>query len=182
MTSSVVTHPAENVWIGLHTAEECVARRAQRTAHAPRRVTVVDEQVTLHATYQAAPILGVLHLGHLPRGQAILPLVPRACVLFSGCVGIPATPLAKPRIPLLAIRLAVAARRLIAARFTPRIEVLPRGVELRDWLLRLAIDARLHLHLSILAWRGHMALLDQPCHADVLLEIANSTTESEVTA
>lgn len=172
MTSSVVTHPAENVWIGLHTAKECVARGTQCTTHPPRRVAVVDEQVALDAADQAPTVLSVLHLVHLLRGQAILPLIPRAHVLFSGCFGIPATPLAKPRIPLLSVRLAVAARHLVAAWLAPGVEVLPCGVELRDRLVRLALDARLRLHLSTLAWRSHVALLDQPCHGDVLLELA----------
>lgn len=41
------------------------------------------------------------------------------------------------------------------------------------WIGLHTADARLRLHLSTLAWRSHVALLDQPCHADVLIELAN---------
>lgn len=172
--TGVLSHSQEDLGVRLNAPQERVAARAEHPPHPARFMAVIHEQFALGAAYQTPPFLCNAHRLDLVGSQPILTLESSAEILGSGRFGVRPTPLTQSSVSLLAILLAVAARYLIAARLAPGVEVLASRIELRSRLVCPALDAGLGLHVPSLAWHGQMAWLDQPCHADVLLELANA--------
>ena len=172
----VLSHPHEDLRVRLDTTQERVAAGAQEAPHATRRVAVVDEQVALDAADQAAPILGNAHRLDVLRREPVLPFEACALILRAGRLGVRPTPLPETFVPASLVRLAVLPGALVRAGLAVGVAVSTRAMEVVDRLRLAAGRAPLHLrfHASSVAWPCDTVQFDLPCHADVLLDIANS--------
>lgn len=172
--TQVLTDPIEDRWSHLDLADERVATPAQESANAAGVVTMIDHKSAVgRVTEQTSTLLRLGHDLDLLGGEVVLPHQAGAQVLRSGRLGIRPSPLSEALVPPGLVGLSVAAAALVRARLAVGAEVLSR---LREGLKRQILTAvRASLHaLSMTCQRGNVARFDQPCHADVLLEIANS--------
>ena len=149
-----------------------VATAAQETAHATRRVTVVHDQgASGRVAQEAAAALCLVHLIDLLGSESVLALQPRPKVLSSSSLRIGLSPISQALVPPLAIGLSVvtvAAARAVAALGSAH-------PPFRERLVRqVAIALPAASHAPIMPRDTNTPTLDQPCHADVLLEIANA--------
>ena len=181
----VAVEVGEDVRSAFDLAQEGVARPTQQPPHAPSVVAVVDYQRSVGTlAEQAPPTLSGRHLVHLLRCEPVLPSQPRPLVLGFGGLRVPASPLSEAFVPSGLVGLRVRPTPLVRALLAVRAEVLARAAEVLGGLRLPAVNTRLRLHLfSITVRRAGAGLLDAPCHADVLLELANALrpTSSENT-
>lgn len=174
MTRRVGTHPVEDDRVCFNSTKERVARRAERTAHSPRRVAMVHEQFAFDAADQAPAILRSLHRRHIVGGEPVLAHIPGPEVLRSSSIGVGSTPFLKTLIASSLVFLRVLPRALVRAVLAVGPEVLARLTEAIDGKRLAAAGARLGRHrFSVACQRDNTRELGQPCHADVLLELAN---------
>lgn len=162
-------------------SDDGVARAAQQSSNAPRVVAVVDHQRSVQRVAQeTATVLGRAHLINLGRREPVLAHQSSADVFLSRSLRVGPAPLAQPFVPTISIRLAVLAVALARAVSADLPLNAPRG-ELLGRQSALARLAR-NRHASIIAPTGDTSTpLDEPCHADVLLELANAAVSpSEV--
>lgn len=178
MTVCVVRHPGQDRAVRLHAAEERVATRAQKAAHFTCAVTVIHKEVSLNIADQAAAVLRLAHHFNVIGSKPVLSLQSRADVLRARSLWIITSPLAQARVALLLVVLGVLPRHLVAAVLAVRAAIgavsVSRSCVLLQRKLATALCADLGLHASSITRRRDMTTeLDSPCHADVLLEIAN---------
>jgi hypothetical protein len=153
--------------------DDGVAATTEHPPHAATYVAVVDNQDTpVRTTEQAPPTLGIDHRCGFLRSELVLPCEPSALVLRSRRLGVAPPPRSKALVPLGLVGLAVLtvpdahARPALSSPTTP-VRVRRIGLfDLADSTDHVPSIARLH------------GTVDQPCHADVLIELANR----EVTA
>ena len=149
-----------------------VATAAQKAAHSTCGVAVVHDQRAGGRVAQETPaVLRLVHPIDLLWGESVLALQSRPKVLPSSSFGVIPSPLSQSFVPPLAIGLSVvtvAATRAVAA--LPTTEP-PFGESLVGEFAR-ALSAI--GHASIMPRDTNTRPLDAPCHADVLLDIANN--------
>ena len=148
-----------------------VAAPAQQPAHSTGHMAVVNDQLAIRGVAQQAAValLGA-ELVDLRGCEAVLAHEARSEVLGSRCVGIASAPLAETLVSPRAVRGSVLAIPLADARSTlatPQPPVRELGLLSLD-LANPALHVAQH---SAVAWHG--STLDQPCHADVLLDLVN---------
>ncbi len=165
MTTHVLTHASEDVRIRFNPAQERIARRAKRPANRPGRMVVIHKQDADHSADETSIVLRVLQLNDLFRREAVLALAAGAQILRFRGLRILLSPLAQAFISSLSICQSVGA--VPVARAVPafRTPLAPfREGRVRQFL---GTDAACE-HASSMPRDT-----SQPCHADVLLELAN---------
>lgn len=183
MTICVLSHPHENLAVRFNPAQEGVAARTEQATHAPRCVAVVYEQARFDATDQAPAALRLVHRLNVVGREAVLALEPGSDVLCSGRLGVLPAPFPESFIAASLVRLGVLPSRRIAALLAVRPSLTAVAVastrKLIDWLRLFALRARLGFHIpSVTVRRDMVRRLDQPCHADLLLVLANGGEDS----
>lgn len=148
-----------------------VAAAAQKTAHTTRRVAVVHDQGTSgRVAQEAVAVLRLVHLIDLLGSESVLALQPRPKVLLSSSLRVGPSPLSQALVPPLAVGLSVVtvmAARAVAALASAQP---PFGERLVRQVARALAAVG---HAPIVPCGTNTPTLDQPCHADVLLELAN---------
>lgn len=173
MTISIVGHSLENGTVGFHAAKERIAAWAQQAANVPTRVAVVHEKGTLYPANQASPFLGLAHSFNVFRRQPILALQTGPKVFGLGCIRILSAPLAKALVAPIPVGLPILTGRLVPAVFAVGAKILTRLGEPFEGKGVAALRTSLHV-FSMSYQRGNtQRRADLPCHADVLLELAN---------
>jgi hypothetical protein len=154
-----------------HLTHDRVATPAQQAAYASGGVAVINDEIpTGGVAEKAATTLGLPHLFQVLGGQAVLPHEAGAQVFLPSGFRVRSAPCAQTFVPASFVCLsvlAVAAGRACAA--LPAFKT-PLG-ELRVGQV-LGAEAACR-HQEIMSRDTNTQPLDQPCHADVLLEIAN---------
>lgn len=151
--------------------DDRVAAAAQQAAHSPRRVAVVhDQDARGGVTEKASAVLSLVHFVDLPRREPVLPLEPGAEVLLSGGLRVRPTPLSQSLIPPSTIRLSVLAIAAACALATLASSQSPIGERVGGQVSGALAAVG---HASIMPCGTTTRTLDKPCHADVLLELAN---------
>ena len=152
--------------------DDRVATAAQQAAHSPRRVAVVhDQDARGGVTEKASAVLRLVHFVGLLRREPVLPLEPGTEVLLSGGLRVRPTPLSQSLVPPLTIRLSILAVAAACALATLATSQPP---------IREGVGGQISGALSAVGHTSSMPCgtitrtLDQPCHADVLLELANA--------
>lgn len=177
--TGVLSHADQDRGVGLDPAQEGVAGWAQQPAHLAGAVVVVDEQIALNAADQAPAVLSDAHGRDVLGGESVL--AHQACpqILGAGGLRVVRPPLSEPLVAPGLVVSPVPPTAFVGAWFAVGAHVLARLAERREGQVLLAVDAPLGLsHDSSFAYqRGNVSDLDQPCHADVLLEIANRNEE-----
>ena len=155
----------------LDLADDRVAAATQQATHSTCRVAVVHNQgASGRVAQEAATVLRLVHLVDLLGRESVLPLEPGTKVLLPGGFRVGLPPLPQALVPPLAVRLAVlavAAARALAALASAQSPIGERIVGQVAGALP-ASD-----HTSIMPRSTNTRALDQPCHADVLLALAN---------
>ena len=153
-------------------ADDRVAAPAQQTAHSARRVAMIHDQGTSGGVAEkATAILRFVHLFNMLGRESVLPLEPGSEVFLPGGLRVGLPPFPQALVPPLAVRLAVltvAATRALAA-LTPAQPPIGERVVGKITGALLASG-----HIPIMPRNTSTQPLDQPCHADVLLELANA--------
>lgn len=172
MVVQVTHHPLEDRRGRFNLPNERVARTAEQATYPPRLVAVIHDEHPIPTVAEAAsPALRLPHRLHLRLGEPVLrhegspavfgpsglrvlsPPLPKALV-SSSLVGLAVLP-----VPVTHTRAALAS---LSAPVGERFGRLVDGADTTDHLL------------SIVVMHG----IDQPCHADVLLELANAEDKS----
>ena len=156
----------------LDLADDRVATATQQATHSTCRVTVVHNQgASGRVAQEAATVLRLVHLVDLLGRESVLPLEPGTKVLLPSGLWIRPAPLTQAFISPLAVRLAVlavAATRALAA-------LTPTQPPIGERIVRQIAGALLASgHAPIMPRDTNTQALDQHCHADVLLELANA--------
>lgn len=174
MTGGVVAHAIEDVGVRFDAPEKGVAGRAERASNRPSGVAVVHEKVALDTADQTTAVLRFLHGVDVLRGEAVLALVTGAEILGLRSLGIGAPPRTKSRVALLPV-----GRAVLAVAETCALSALSSAEPpIRERIVRQFARALAALgHTSTVPRNTDMQVLDQPCHADVLLEIANQEAQ-----
>lgn len=178
MTICVVSHPGKDASVRFNATKEGVATRAEQTPNSPRRVAVVDEQCAFNGANHASPHLGRSHCLHLFRSQAVLALQPGPCILSPGRIWIAQSPLPKPLIPSFLVGLPIFARPRVTAILAVGTQFGAGAItRLCEPFFRETLGAhRACFHSRSIAVKHGSVCWNQPCHADVLLELANGGT------
>ena len=155
-------------------ADDRVAAPAQQSAHSARCVAVIHNQGTSGGVAEkTAAVLRLVHLVDLLGRESVLPPESGPKVFLPGSLRVGLPPLPKALVPPLAVRqavLAVASTRALAALAPAQPPIGERVVgEIAGALLTSG-------HAYIVPRGTNTQALDQPCHADVLLELANPTS------
>lgn len=185
MTVSIGGHALQDISVCLDSAEECITTRAQQTPDPTRYVAVVHKQVTLNTADQASTILCDSHCFNIFGRQPVLALQAGTEVFGSGRIRIGPAPFSKSFVAASFVLLRVLASLGIPASLAvgaqanavlrARFGVLGQGQVL------VTFAARFSFHVPSIAYARDTASgehADQPCHADVLLEIANREEEA----
>lgn len=152
-----------------------VAAAAQHAAHRARVVIVVDDELASgRVAEQAATTLRQAHRFDLGRREAVLPHEACADVLGPRGFGILPAPLTQTFVSTLAVRDAVCPVPFAGALAALAAGLAPVGV---GGLGEISCADSAVQHESTLP-RSTDTRLDQPCHADVLLELANAEESS----
>ena len=168
MTARVLAHADEDVGVRFDAAQERVARRAECSANGTRPMVVVHEQVAGYAADQAPTVLRGLEVIYLLGRQTVLALVAGAQILRLRGIGILPAPFTQTLVAPFTVGYAVGA--VPSARAFPTFgALLPPLGEVPVWEFAGAEAAR---HHGSTMPRG-TDMLEQPCHADVLLELAD---------
>lgn len=148
-----------------------VAAPAQQAPHTAGHMAMVDDEHAVNRVAQETPVaLPGSQLIDLGRRQPVLAHQPSAQVLRASGSWIASPPLAQSLVPTLAVGGPVLA--VPPARTAATLAPLPTPVRKRFVGLIDAANLAFHPQQpSAVAWHG--SKLDQPCHADVLLELAN---------
>jgi len=156
----------------LDLADERIARSAEQPANASRCVAVVDnEHPAISVTEQAAAILSGPHSLDFGLSESVLRHECSSPVLRLGCLGVLPSPLTQPLVASHLVGLPVVP--VPGADAPPAFS--PVAAPVRKGLIRHIDRAHATDHvLSIARMHGMVTALDQPCHADVLLELANN--------
>lgn len=170
----VITEPFEDHRSDLDLADQCVAAPTQQPTNTTGLVAVVNDQQPVERIAEETPsALRDSHCLDLVRGQSVLPHESRTEILGLGCIGILTPPLSEPFVALRSVVSAVLA--VPAAHTRPAFPALPTPLgEGFSELVRLADSADHSPSIALL--HGTAFGLDQPCHADVLIELANEVT------
>ena len=155
----------------LYLTNDGVATATQKAAHATRRVAVVHDQgASRRVAQETATVLRLAHLIDLLGSEPVLARQSRPKVLLSSSLRVSPSPLSQTLVPPLAVGLSVvtiAATRAIAA-------LAPAQPPFGERFVRQVARALAAVgHASIMPRDTNTQALDQPCHADVLLELAN---------
>ena len=156
----------------LDLADDRVATATQQATHSTCRVTVVHNQgASGRVAQEAATVLRLVHLVDLLGRESVLPLEPGTKVFLPGGLRVGLPPFPQALVPPLAVRLAVltvAATRALAA-------LAPAQPPIRECVVGKITGALLASgHAPIMPRDTNTQALDQHCHADVLLELANA--------
>lgn len=171
--SEVLVNAVEDDRTLLNLTDQRIAAAAEQPAHSASLVTVVNHQRAIgRAAEEALAALGDGHRFDLVRRQPVLPHQPRAKITGPSGVRVAPAPFSKPLVAPLLISLRVLPGALIAAALAVRPQVPPGLRELVQGQRLAALGARLHA-FSVTCRCDNARPLDQPCHADVLLELAN---------
>lgn len=169
--TQVLADPIQDDWRQFDLPHDRVAAPAQQAANAAGLVMVVDDEVSRRRlTQQASAVLHFAHLLDLLRREVVLPTKACSEVLLPCSFGVATAPLSQTLVSPLAVRLtvfAVAAARAVTALGPgqpPRRELGVGEVPAADTACS---------HASIMPCSTNTRPLDQPCHADVLLKLAN---------
>ncbi|MFA5712349.1 MAG: hypothetical protein WDA30_27635 [Mycolicibacterium sp.] len=177
--TQVLANALDQEWHQLNLADDRVAAPAQESAHSAGVVAVVDYQVAVRrVAEQATPILRLAHGLDVLRRQPVLPHQPSAQILSPRSLGVGPTPFSEALVAPRLVRLPVLPAAFVRARLAVRAQVLARLRERGQRQILPTVGAPARLHVFSLAWSRDSATqarrpLDQPCHADVLLEVAN---------
>lgn len=153
--------------IGFDSAQEGVAGRAEQLPDCSGLVAVVDQQLGLPRTYSATGVLSRDHAGDVSDAKAVVLAKRLAPIDRRSERRIFLTPALEARIALGSIVGAIRSTPAAVASSAIRSKVRPRLRERGKRQRLSAIDACFRVHASIIAGD------DKPCHAGVLLEIAN---------
>ena len=155
----------------LDLSDNRVAAPAKKSTDAARLVAVInDECASGRVTQEASSILRFVHLVHLLRSEPVLPLQSRPKVLRPGGLRVGSAPLSQSFVPALAVRLAVLS--VAATRALSTLSSLKAPI--RESIIgQIAGALAATGHALIMQRNTNTRPLDQPCHADVLLAIAN---------
>lgn len=171
--TQVLADPLKNHRSQLDLPNKRVAASAEEPADASCVVTVINHEVTIGGTTkQASTMLRLRHCVNLFGREVVLPHQARPEILRLRGLGVRSTPLAETLVAASLVRLSVSAAALVRARLAVGPEVLARLREGRKRQVSSAVRAALHV-LSMTYRRDNVWHVDQPCHADVLLELAN---------
>lgn len=173
--TQILVDPAENDRSSLHLSNNGVTATTEEPSHATTVVAMVHNQIPVGGIAEkATPSLGVGHRTDLLRGQLVLPHQSRPEVASLGSLRISATPLSQALVTARFILLRVLPSSFIGAAFAIGPKVLARLRELIQRQRLAAAGAGLCLHPFSMTCQRDIAFgLDKPCHADVLLELAN---------
>lgn len=174
--TQVLADPVKDDRRQLNLTDERVAAPTEEPAHTTSVVTVVHHEIAARGiAEQASTSLGLRHRLNLLGREVVLPHQAGAQVLGPRSLGVRPTPLTEALIPTSLVGLPVPTAAFVRARLAVGPQVLAR---LREGLKRQVLTtvcASLHA-ISMAYQHGNVWRLDQPCHADVLLELANRET------
>lgn len=153
--------------VRLHAAQEGVAGSAKHRAHHTAPVAVVNDERCFNGADSAAPFLGRRHSLHFRDGQAVV--LPQTFPLVNCArrIGVLRAPSSQTRVSRGAISRSIFRTSAVRARTAVRAPVAPRLRERRKRQGLFAVRAGSRVHTNTIRQ------LDQPCHADVLLNLAN---------
>lgn len=184
MTVSIGRHALQDISVCLDPAEECITTRAQQAADATRYVAVVHKQVTLNTADQASTTLCDSHCFNIFGCQPVLALQAGTEVFGSGRIRIGPAPFSESFVAASFVLLRVLASLGVPAPLAIGAQtnsvLRARFGVLGQWQVLVAFAASFSSHVSSIACARDTASgehADQPCHADVLLEIANGETK-----
>jgi len=167
MTVSVIGHPLEDAAVSFNTSEERVATGAQQAANMASNVAMIHEQIALNVADQAPAVLGLAHGFNIFGGQPILSLESGAKILGLRGFGVGHAPFPQSLIATFTVALPVFT--VAFARAIATFGTLPTPVG-EGVIGEFAGALTASSHVSIMPRNTDT----QPCHADVLLEIANA--------
>lgn len=167
----ISAQPRKDGWRKFNLPHYGIAASAEQAPNPTRCVAMVNNEIAVVApTKQTAATLLLAKSGNLRGGQAVFPDEPSAQIFCPGRIRIGSPPFAQSLISPLAIGGPVG-----AVSFPYAKSALPPGQPVSRVLGGIPIhstNSAIHrVKSSTAAWHG--VGLDQPCHADVLLELAN---------
>ena len=166
----IATNRVKQVWMQFDLSNDRVATTAQQAAHFLGTMAVIHNEQPGRRSAEETPVaLFSPHYGNVLRPHAVFSLESRPKVFGFSRARIIPPPASQSLIALLLVLLCIDATTIVRACLAVRPEVCAR---LREFGKGFALLAGSTLfHLSSIT-QSH-DILDQPCHADVLLEIAN---------
>jgi hypothetical protein len=162
---NVIRQPIHDRRCLLDLADDRVAASAEHSANQAGDVIMVhDQEACGQPANETTPVLGSTHRFHLVRSEAVLAHKSGSQICGLRCRRIGCAPSTKASVTPSAVLNPVAAASFIGAGTTVRTEVLPG---LREGVYR-------EVSVAVCAPLRHVAIMPyQPCHADVLLELAS---------
>lgn len=167
MRPEVIVHSGQDHRVRFHAAKESVAGAAEHLPNCAALVAMIDYERGLNSTDGASTVLGRCHRFDFRYGQPVMLLQPLTQIDRASGVRVSRAPTTQPLVALRAIAGRIFGTAAVRTVATVRSPVATRFSERREWQSLSAIRAGSRVHA------GTLHQQDQPCHADVLLELAN---------
>jgi hypothetical protein len=169
MGAEVIMHSWQDRRVRLDAPQESVARPTEHLPNDTASVAVIDNERGLDRADSASPALCSIHGLNFGHGQSIVLSQPLALIDRAGSGGVRGAPPSEALVSLGSIACCVFRAPAVRAGAAVRAPVAPRFGERRERQSLFAVRADACVHNDTI--HQH----DQPCHADVLLELANTT-------
>jgi hypothetical protein len=172
--TQVLNQSTKQLWHQLDLAHDGVAASAEQPAHAAGRMAVINDQVAFGGAAQQAPtVLRRSHRLNLFWRELVLPHQSGSQILRFGQLRILASPLTKSFVTSCLIGLAILP--ISAAGADTALWSFPAPLAEFGFIQAEPASLACQQHPSIVAWSRDITTdIDQPCHADVLIELANA--------
>jgi hypothetical protein len=168
--TEIVHEPSDQYRREFDLPHDRVAAATEQPANCSRLMVMVDDQIASRGVTEDAPtVLRLAHGVNLGGGESVLPHQPCAQILCPRSLGVRSAPLAKSLVPAPSVGDPVGAVPLASAGAALGPAAPPVG---EVGIGKFAGADAAGEHDPIMP-RGTDTQPDQPCHADVLLELAN---------